>query len=331
MIRSPIFIIGCPRSGTSLLYTLLAETPSLWSIGGESKAIIERYHHPAVKGWTSGELDAADVTPLSRAAIPRAFERQAAPGDFWRAVNRGRAQLRANRLWRALKQRGQTVRPGATAAYAAPQAGLRLAQALARARNRLRPPRQPIHLLEKTPENCLRLPFLLEIFPDARFIFLTRDAFPNIASLLEGWRQPHLFPGYAVPEPVRIPGDRRGRWAFTLIPGWRELLDRPLVEVCARQWVACNEAMLAYQGISARRLLILNVLHEDLLRDPARELKRIGEFVGEDSAEFTRQTAFLPEINAVSRPNREKWRQFSAELDQVADIIEPTRRRLGYA
>ena len=61
MIKSPVLIIGCARSGTTLIYNMLSGSPSLWSIGFESKSIIERYHHPSVKGWESGELSAADL------------------------------------------------------------------------------------------------------------------------------------------------------------------------------------------------------------------------------------------------------------------------------
>ena len=28
-----------------------------------------------------------------------------------------------------------------------------------------------ITIVEKTPENCLRVPYLLDLFPDARFVF----------------------------------------------------------------------------------------------------------------------------------------------------------------
>lgn len=330
MIRSPVFIIGCPRSGTTLLYTLLTEVTTLWSLGSESKAIIEQHHHPRVKGWESGALDATDATPESRTYIRRAFARQAAPGNFWRAVNQGRDRLRGNRLWRAIKQRGRTTAVGAGAAYAAPQTGLRLAQTVAWARYSWQAGRRSIRLLEKTPENCLRLSFLLEIFPDAHFIYLTRDAGPNIASLMEGWRQPYLFPGYAVPDPVRIPGDTRGRWAFTLIPGWRDLLDRPLAEVCAHQWVTCNQAVLDFLATYQGRIPTLTLAYEELLHAPARELERIGRFLNIDTAEITRRAAALPEINVVSTPGEEKWRRIAAELPPLAPLIQPTRQRLGY-
>ncbi len=51
MIQSAVMIIGCPRSGTTLLFNLLSEAPELWSIGYESKEIIERYHAPSAKNW----------------------------------------------------------------------------------------------------------------------------------------------------------------------------------------------------------------------------------------------------------------------------------------
>ena len=87
MIHSPVLIIGCARSGTSLLYNVLSEATSLWSIGYESKEIIERYHSPAVKGWESGTLTTEDLTSESRAYMIRQFEQQAAPGTYWLRVN----------------------------------------------------------------------------------------------------------------------------------------------------------------------------------------------------------------------------------------------------
>ena len=60
MIASPVLVIGCARSGTTLLYTVLSEVDALWSLGYESRAIIERDHGPAVRGWESGALSADD-------------------------------------------------------------------------------------------------------------------------------------------------------------------------------------------------------------------------------------------------------------------------------
>ncbi|MBK7216094.1 MAG: sulfotransferase [Candidatus Promineofilum sp.] len=61
MITSPVLIIGCARSGTTLLYNVLSEVDELWSLGYESREIIERRHGPAARGWESGALSAADL------------------------------------------------------------------------------------------------------------------------------------------------------------------------------------------------------------------------------------------------------------------------------
>jgi hypothetical protein len=331
MITSPVLIIGCPRSGTTLLYNILSEVSTLWSIGYESKAIIERFHHPARKGWESGVLTAADLTTESARAIRADFERGAASGIFWRRVNVLRGWLAGNAAWRAIKRRGRASQAGSAVSSALPQGGLDTLRALVRLGNSFPFRRQrAIRLLEKTPENCLRLEFLQALFHDARVIYLTRDGRSNIHSLMEGWRQPHLFAGYDVPEEVSIPGDERGRWAFTLIPGWRELLASPLEVVCARQWIACNEAVLAHRA--AGGLPYLTIRHEELTSSPAEVLSRVAQFVGFDfESEIGRYGRVLPSVNVVSRPSAEKWRgRDRARIESVLPLIEPTMRRLGY-
>lgn len=334
MITAPVLIIGCPRSGTSLLYNILSEAPELWSIGYESKGIIERYHHPAVKNWASGELSAADLTPTSRDYMLTAFQQQAAPGTFWRRVNAFRRWLGRRALWQTIKQRGRSADSGAAATSALPQQGLDAIRTLVRFRNRLRgDARRPIRLLEKTPENCLRLPFLLALFPDARILYLVRDGRTNVNSLIEGWRHPHLFPGYQVPESLAIPGDSRGRWAFTLIPGWRELTAAPLEEICAWQWMRCNEAVLAHQAETAGTVPYLTVHYEELVTTPAAVLPRIADFLDIGYANsIGRYATGLPLVNVTSTPGEEKWRrQNGRAIERILPLIKPMMDRLGYA
>lgn len=357
MIRQPVLIIGCPRSGTTLLFNVLSEAPSLWSIGYESKSVVERYHSPAVKGWESGALDASDVTPESRRYMLRAWERGAAPGTFWRRLSSTRARLGGSAAWRAVKRRGRTQSAGAGLSSGLPQQGLDAVRAFVRARNTLLPPRAPVRLVEKTPENCLRLPFLLELFPDARVVYLTRDGRSNVHSLMEGWLQPHLFPGYPVPQPLSIPGYARRRWAFTLIPGWRELADRPLEEVCAWQWIRCNEAVLAHRDQAvlahrdqavldprdqavldhrdqaAGRVPYLTLRYEDLVADPGAVLPTLADFLELDlRGDLGHVGDHLPTINAVTAPDREKWRRTNAAaIERILPLIDPLMHRLGYS
>ncbi|MFN2594517.1 MAG: sulfotransferase, partial [Actinomycetota bacterium] len=69
----PIFIIGAPRSGTSLLYAILRTHPQLAHWPGEAHEVWEAEHHPALNGWDSNALDASDLTEPNAAYIRRQF------------------------------------------------------------------------------------------------------------------------------------------------------------------------------------------------------------------------------------------------------------------
>jgi hypothetical protein len=331
MIQNPIFIIGCPRSGTSLVYNLLADVPDLWSIGYESKEIIEKYHHPSVKNWISGALDSDDVTEVSKNYIISQFKIQAASGKFWGSVNQVRNLLRKTRILSYIKTRGKSNSPGAEFSSLLPQRAMNLMRSYVKIRNTLIPSLMPekIHLLEKTPENCLRLSFLMEIFPDARIIFLVRDGRTNIYSLMEGWQQPHLFPGYKVPECIRIPGYTRGRWAFVLIPGWRDLLDRPLEEVCAWQWYRSNQAVIDFLEGNGNGIPFLQISYEDLIIDTGHTMGKIAEFLEMPVRKIIPDNK-LPYINVVSKPDFSKWLKKQDEIERVFPIIKPLMKRMGY-
>jgi LPS sulfotransferase NodH len=60
-ISKPIFIIGSPRSGTTLLFNVLSQSEYLWSLYGESM-IWNKYAGPQYKGWETMELTASDAT-----------------------------------------------------------------------------------------------------------------------------------------------------------------------------------------------------------------------------------------------------------------------------
>tara|TARA_Y100000591_G_C21854904_1_gene714604 strand:+ start:20397 stop:21332 length:936 start_codon:yes stop_codon:yes gene_type:complete len=49
-------------------------------------------------------------------------------------------------------------------------------------------------LLEKTPSNCLRIRYILEVFPDAKFIFLFRNFSDILTSIKYQWTNKIFFP-----------------------------------------------------------------------------------------------------------------------------------------
>ena len=94
-----------------------------------------------------------------------------------------------------------------------------------------------VRLLEKTPKNALRVPFLLEVFPDAQFIFLQREPRANLSSMMQAWRAK----GWVTYR--QLPG-WPGPWSLLLPPGYERLQGRPLEEVVAFQWRVANETIL---------------------------------------------------------------------------------------
>jgi Sulfotransferase family len=72
-LHRPVFVIGAPRSGTSLLFTILRTSSELAHWPGEAHEIWEADYHPALRGWDSNVLDASDVETKAAERIRRNF------------------------------------------------------------------------------------------------------------------------------------------------------------------------------------------------------------------------------------------------------------------
>ncbi len=70
----PVFVLGAPRSGTTLLYRVLRQSRHLahWQ-PSEAHEVWELDHHPALRGWDSNVLTAEDADESSAARIRRSF------------------------------------------------------------------------------------------------------------------------------------------------------------------------------------------------------------------------------------------------------------------
>jgi hypothetical protein len=267
----PIFVIGCPRAGTSALLQLLLRSPELRSIHSEGHILWDPFHHPRDRGWDSDALGAADVSERERSYIYLAV----------------RMFVRDRRF------------------------------------------------IDKTAENCLRIPYLWELFPGATFVFLRRGAAGNVNSLIEAWKARPRFVKYRLPEPLEGLGEMSGnRWSFALIPGWRELRSAPLEEICARQYIACNEAVLdAREGVDRSRWL--EVAYEDLVASPLETAEKLCSGLGlafdpgieEHAAALDRRHS----STTLSAPRSEKWKQQNREpIERILPLTAPIERRLGY-
>lgn len=189
--------------------------------------------------------------------------------------------------------------------------------------------------VDKTPESCLRVAYLDALFPDATFVFLRRRAADTVSSLMEGWRARPRFVKYRLPAELTGLGELRGNaWSFALVPGWRELVDAPLEEICARQYVACNEAVLSARE-DADRSRWLDVAYEDLVRTPVDETARLFDALGLPLTPAVRSRAegLARRISAtaLTAPRDEKWRDTNAEaIERIRPLVAHVERQLGY-
>jgi hypothetical protein len=78
----PIFVIGCPRSGTTLLFRLLRALPGVVSIGAEGHPLWETFHHPRGCNWRSSALGADDVGGIERRYVAWTIALLAGRGRF---------------------------------------------------------------------------------------------------------------------------------------------------------------------------------------------------------------------------------------------------------
>src|SRR5829696_8564374 len=195
--------------------------------------------------------------------------------------------------------------------------------------------RRDRRFVDKTAENCLRIPYLGELFPDATFVFLRRGAAGNINSLIEAWKAQPRFVKYRLPEPLEGLGEMSGnRWSFALIPGWRQLRSAPLEEICARQYIACNEAVLdAREGVDRSRWL--EVAYEDLVASPLETAERLCRGLGlafdPGIEEYAAALDRRPSSTTLSAPRSDKWKQQNREaIERILPLTAPIERRLGY-
>ena len=181
-----------------------------------------------------------------------------------------------------------------------------------------------LRFLEKTPKNALRIQFLRKLFPEALFIFLYRQARPNIGSIIDAWNS-----GKFVTYP-KLPDWSGQPWSLLLPAGWREFDGRPLAEIAAWQWAATNQKILSdLQVLPAGTWYAVS--HESFLDEPEATLKNICEFIdipfGPRMQALAGQT--LPYSKyTLSEPAVDKWKRHQADIEsalsnipEVADVI----------
>ena len=197
-------------------------------------------------------------------------------------------------------------------------------------------------LCEKTPSNCLRVPFVRGVFPEARIILLLRDGRDVIRSTKRiqesgvSWSRvwqrlvntsPLDYPALLsrIPwlmrkllrRPLRVWGPRP--------KGWRDWLDLPEEVIAAKQWSSCIAAAFRdVQELDSGSALV--VRYEELVTRPQEGMAEVLDFLGvpqssslvgnaQASADATRAFAWKRET-AVDR-----WAHLESEIGPTLEMI----------
>jgi hypothetical protein len=268
-----VFLLGAPRSGTSLLYKVLCMHPQA--------AWISNYHRriPAVP----------QVNALNRVA--RALPDRA--DDVWfgsdsNAYVYASKRTLSHRLF-PMPVEGETVFGHVGLPEEVAQADPSAQRRIARTRRNLgRVVRWSggSVLVSKRIGHNRRIPLLHEALPHARFLDITRDGRAVAASIADvDW-----WPGLDVWWHRGTPED----WSRTGRDPW---------ELCARHWVEEVDAIRA--GLAAVPAdQVLSLRYEDLVEDPTSVLARVAEFAG-----LPGDDAWARRVSALGFPNKnERWR-----------------------
>ena len=204
-------------------------------------------------------------------------------------------------------------------------------------------------VLEKTVANCLRVPFVYRIFPDAFFIHIIRDGRAVAESARARWlSRPEL--GYLLEKARWVPMGDMLYYALRYLsfqagrlrsdngeqsswgPRFQGLSDlrrnHSLLEVCAIQWRTCVQA--AISGLECVPNEQKAVIHfEDLVFKPAAEIETLFSKAGLTA---TTDTESFPE-SQIRTDTVSRWRSSLTPMEQetLTRHLDAALKQLGYS
>jgi hypothetical protein len=259
-LQNPVFIIGCARSGTTLLANVLGMHRDVanWS---EANQIWDQDWYP----WR----------PTNQGKWPLEFDPVAFTTRWWHETELRQRQIKATFgayqwLWH-----------------------------------------KP-YFLNKSPFNTFRIPYLLKMFPEARFIHIIRDGRAVAYSHARKLRDENKLQEWPEPQQTTFAN------SFDVLVVWLASFWKASVEEVSQQ-----DKVL---GLSEAGIL-LELTYEELCADTSTTLSRICQYIGLDA------TRFAPEVRKkqIQNQNHKYQQSLSTDLlERMASVMQPLLRQKGY-
>jgi hypothetical protein len=236
--------------------------------------------------------------------------------------------------------------------------------------DRFRKNKKCLVLIDKSPRNSLKIPFILKIFPRARIVHLLRDGRDVTLSIHKEWQRRRRI----VNDPYRqgqfnymkaldvlkkflarqtsMQDKLRALWFEThghflnktqqlnrlrwqgeigwgpRFKNWQDLYSQTsLLQFNAHQWRACVTCIRRdWDLIQPENRLTIR--YEELITNPETKINEILEFIGVKSS-----PEFMASLPVLKADNYDKWkREFSkSQLKEIYSILTPQLLELGYA
>jgi hypothetical protein len=279
----PIFIVGPPRSGTTLLYQVITNC-------------LQTSYFCNFASWHAHTPAAA--TQFTRAAIKDYVS--AYRSDYGEVPGRG-GPAEAELIWKGWFGRDRTDGKDLTVAQSA-----QMNATIAAVQKLLGGP-----FVAKDISNALRVRALAKVFPEALFVRVSRDPFAIALSILKarhGYREERGF------ETTDNPIDE---WVFINSKDFEPFYELPYLEQIANQ-VFHTEKILEEDLASVSSDRCIRISYQDFCVDPRAQIQRLSAFAAEHGAPLQAK-AELPEKFAVSVRSEEsltdEQKQLRAHLE----------------
>ena len=204
------------------------------------------------------------------------------------------------------------------------------------------------YIIEKTCANSLRVAFIEQILPEAKYIFIVRNGVDAISSAMKRWQAefefkytlrkmryvpisdyPYHIIKYIKNRLYKMFNKKNQLYTWGPITKNTQMMlgECSLEEICADQWRECVEKTdAALKKINNNRIHF--VKYEDFVRDTKNEYKKLVEYLGVKEVSDLNENNF----NHITTKNIGKGykKLGDNQIKRIFPVIESTLKKYGY-